>query len=312
MNLANFTGKTGGYVEKTVINDCFVQDLRRVKPLTATEEYKLFEDLEASKARVIAAKDSDNYLQIKSMEEKIQLDIRNEIITRNQYLNYAIAKRYNNTDIVMELVNVGAIGMIEAFDKYDYKSGNRFCTYATYYIRRAVNAYLQKDNLMIRTTNNTKIISKVKIIENEFFITEGRYPTPYEVKNILASKYNIYDVDILDLNMAEVNSIDATMSSDEDNFIVEDSADYNTKTASYNDYIQEENLEEKQALINNLFKHLTNREKTIVSMAAGYGYERDYKDNEIADIMDMSSERVRQIRLAAIKKLQKYAAVAAF
>ena len=91
---------------------------------------------------------------------KVQLSLHNEIISRNQYLNYAIAKRYNNTDIVMDLVNVGAIGMIEAFDSYDYKKNVRFCTYATYYIRRAINAYITKENIAIRTTNDAKLFQR--------------------------------------------------------------------------------------------------------------------------------------------------------
>ena len=192
--IGNVTGKTGGFIEKTIINDGFVSDLRKIKPITAEQERELFIAIDESKKRVEAAKGQDNYIHVKTIEDKIQLDLRNEIIARNQYLNYAIAKRYNNTDNVMDLVNVGAIGMIEAFDKYDYTQNVRFCTYAIYYIRRAINAYLNKENLMIRTTNDSKLISKVKNIENIFFAKEGRYPTTAEIKYILAKDYTINNI----------------------------------------------------------------------------------------------------------------------
>lgn len=307
--IGNITGKTGGFIEKSVVNDNFVVDLRRIKPLTAEAEKDLFMMIEESKSRVEAAKGSDNFNQVKSQEDAIQMELRNEIISRNQYLNYAIAKRYNNTDIVMDLVNVGTIGMIEAFEKYDYKRDNRFCTYATYYIRRAINAYLTKENLMIRTTNDSQIISKVKKIENVFFATEGRFPTTNEIKDILKSKYNINDVDVLDMSLANITSIDASCSSDDDDkYSVEDSSDYNTRTASYNDSETVEDIEDKRNIINTFLSKLPERDRIIISMAAGYGYDRDYKDYEIGEILDLTSERVRQIRLAASKKLQAMAA----
>ena len=304
--VGNVTGKTGGFIEKTVVNDNFVADLRRIKPLTAEMERDLFPQIEASKQRV---KMSEGSYQVKMEEDQIQLNLRNEIISRTQYLNYAIAKRYNNTDIVMDLVNVGTIGMIEAFDSYDYKKNVRFCTYATYYIRRAINAYLSKENLMIRTTNDAKLLSKVKKIENTFFATEGRYPTASEIQDILKNKYDIQNVDAMDLSMADVTSIDASYASDEDGkYGVDNSVDYNSKTAAYNNSINEEDIEDKRNIINTFLSKLPERDRIIMAMAAGYGYDRDYKDYEIGEILDLTSERVRQIRLAASKKLQAMAA----
>lgn len=306
--IGNITGKTGGYVEKTIVNDGFVADLRRIKPLTQAQEKELFKQIEESKMRVQAAEGTFNYYTIKTSEEKIQLSLRNEIISRNQYLNYAIAKRYNNTDIVMDLVNVGAIGMIEAFETYDYKKNVRFCTYATYYIRRAINAYITKENIAIRTTNDAKLISKVKKIENRFFAKEGRYPTVDEIKYILAAKYNIVDVDSMDLSMADIVSIDVSLASDDEYTIKDNSQEFNTRTASYNGYVETENVDDSRNIINMYLSKLSSRERIILSMSTGYGYERDYKDYEIAEELDLTSERVRQIRLAASKKLQAMAA----
>lgn len=306
--IGNITGKTGGYVEKNIVNDNFVSDLRRLRPLTQEEEKNLFIKLEQSKERVKAAEGSNDYMSIKAQETQIQLDIRNEIISRNQYLNYAIAKRYNNTDIVMDLVNVGAIGMIEAFDKYDYRQDVRFCTYATYYIRRAVNAYITKESLAIRTTNDAKLISKVKKIENRFFATEGRFPTVEEIKTILSTKYNINDVDSLDLSMADIVSIDTPKISSNEDDIKDYSYEFNTRTAAYNKQVDSENVEDARNIINTFLSKLPARERTIMEMSTGYGYDREYKDYEIAIELDLTSERVRQLRKSATNKLSAMAA----
>jgi RNA polymerase primary sigma factor len=307
--IGNIKTKVGGFVEKTIVNDGFVQDLRRIKPITAQEEKEMFKAIEESKARVEAAKGSDNYLHVKAIEEKIQIDIKNEIISRNQYLNYAIAKQYNNTDIVMDLVSEGTIGMMTAFDKYDYTQGVRFCTYATYYIRRAIHAYVTKDNLMIRTSNDTKLISKVKKIEDRFFATEGRYPTTSEIKDILAVKYDMHNVDDNELAMANISSIDASITDGDDTFIVEEkSVEYNTKTAAYNDVENYQDLEAKRNVIDFLLDKLPKRERTIMAMSTGYGFYREYTDDEIGVELDLTRERVRQLRIDATKKLQSLAA----
>lgn len=309
MNITNINAKETKFVTRTVINDNFVKELSKIPLLTAQEEKELFTRLKESKKRVAKALGTSEYIKIKEEEEKIQLSIRNEVITRNQRLNYAAAKRYHNNDIVMELVNVGAIGMIEAFNEYDIDKGVRFCTYAMYYIRRAINAFLTKENIFIRSSNDSKILPKVKKIENEFLMKEGRTPSYDEIQEILFKQYNIVNIDNLDLNMAEVSYIDAPAICDEDRSVAMLDEDYNNKTAAYNDYEIDVEMDSKRKFINTILNTLSEREKTIIMMAMGYGYDREYKDSEIAEYVNMTSERVRQIKIAALKKLQKFAAV---
>ena len=307
MNITNINAKTSKYVLKNSVNDNFVKDLARIPLMTAKEEHECFMELKASKERVEAAKGTTEYNKVKLIEEKLQLDIRNKVITGNQRLNYAVAKRYDNNEIVMELVNVGAMGMIEAFEAYDMTKGVRFCTFAMYYIRRAVNAFLTKDNVAIRSTNDTKILPKVRKIENEFFLKNGYYPTGEELKNILKEKYKINNIDILDLTSAEINSIDAPISPDDTSYVGSMDEKYNTKTASQNDYMETVETESKRNYINNLFRVLNERERIILSMSMGYNYDREYKDSEISLELNLSTERIRQIKMDAIKKLQKAA-----
>lgn len=291
-------------IRDTAISN-YLREIAHIPTLTLEEEMKLFKDYEESQARVEAAQGSDNFHVIKKEEEALQNKIKNEIISRNQRFNFAIAKRYDNNDMVMDLVSIGAIGMHEAFETFDYKKNIRFCTYAKFYIQRAINAYLTKENCMIRTTNDAKLLPKVKRITSSFFAKEGRYPNADEIINILKTKYNIKNVDPTDLNMATITYIDDSMDEDNDNYTVSSTSYYSTKTASYNDYESESNYDHLTYHLKKELSKLPERERTIICMAAGYGYDKEYKDCEIAELLDMTSERIRQIRKTTQNKLMK-------
>ena len=303
MNVTNSTN----YIVRTDLTNAYFKDIRDSKVMTKQEEIELFKKYEESVERlesVMASKDmftTEEYLKIVERETNTQTEIRNEIILRNQRFNFAVAKRYDNNSILMDLVNVGTIGMYEAFEKFNYKEGNRFCSFAVWYIRRAINAYLVKENLTVRTTNNTRYLPKVKKIENEFFLKNGRKPTYTEITDLLFEKYGIEGVSLSDLCAVRVDSIDATYGDDED-YTYEKCSEYAIATASENDYettIENESMSEatRKALA-----VLTERERTIICMSAGYGYSKEYKDKEIGDALNLTSERVRQLRHSAAKK----------
>ena len=303
MNVTNSTN----YIVRTDLTNAYFKDIRDSKVMTKQEEIELFKKYEESVERlesVMASKDmfpTAEYLKIVERETNTQTEIRNEIILRNQRFNFAVAKRYDNNSILMDLVNVSTIGMYEAFEKFNYKEGNRFCSFAVWYIRRAINAYLVKENLTVRTTNNTRYLPKVKKIENEFFLKNGRKPTYTEITDLLFEKYGIEGVSLSDLCAVRVDSIDATYGDDED-YTYEKCSEYAIATASENDYettIENESMSEatRKALA-----VLTERERTIICMSAGYGYPKEYKDKEIGDALNLTSERVRQLRHSAAKK----------
>lgn len=298
---------TTNYIVRNDLTNAFFKDIRTAKVMTKQEEIELFKKFEESVERVNSVKEAidsfpaSEYSKIMAREENIQTEIRNEIILRNQRFNFAVAKRYDNNEILMDLVNVGTIGMYEAFEKYDYKEGVRFCSFAVWYIRRAINAYLVKENLTVRTTNNTRYLPKVKKIENEFMLKNGRKPSANEVIDILADKYGIKNVTASDIYNVRVDSIDTTYGDDED-YTVEKHSDYATVTASvntYEDVIENDSLSlaTKKALMS-----LDDRERTIICMAAGYGYDKEYKYKEIGEALGLTSERVRQIHHAAKAK----------
>lgn len=299
---------SSNFVVRTDVVKAYLKDINAVTLMTKQEEMELFKKYEESVERLECVKadasyfSRDEYNSIVAREESIQEEIRNEIILRNQRFNFAVAKRYDNNEILMDLVNVGTIGMYEAFNEYKLSKGVRFCSFAVWYIRRAINAYLLKENLTIRTTNNTRYLPKVRKIENEFFLKNGRKPCASEVMDILLEKYGIEVASSADLYEVRTNSIDDTCS-DEDDFTVEKSSEFAISTASYNSYEETIENESKANYIKNALKVLSEREKTIICMSTGYGYDREYKDAEIGEVVGMSSERVRQLRHSVTKKL---------
>ena len=303
MNVTN----SSNFIIRTDLTNAYFKDIRNAKVMTKQEEIELFKKFEESVERlesVKASKDmfsSADYANIVEREMNTQTEIRNEIILRNQRFNFAVAKRYDNNSILMDLVNVGTIGMYEAFEKFNYKEGNRFCSFAVWYIRRAINAYLVKENLTVRTTNNTRYLPKVKKIENEFFLKNGRKPTYTEITDLLFERYGIEGVSFSDIYTVRVDSIDATYGEDED-FTYEKCSEYAVATASQNDYETSIENESMSEATRKALSVLNERERTIICMAAGYGYSKEYKDKEIGDALGLTSERVRQLRHSAAKK----------
>lgn len=298
----NIKERSANFIERGTVVDNYLRDLYHIPMLTKEEERDLFIKIEQSNIRI---KKANGNPIVVAEETKIQDEIKKEIISRNQRFNFAVAKRYNNNDILMDLVSVGTIGMYEALEKYNYKEEIRFCTFAVYYIRRAINNYIMNEHVMIRTTNNTKLISKVKKVENEFFAKEGRKPSIQEIIDILEKKYDIKNTDAADFYAAATESIDGYPDEDDKSYTFENADEYTARTASYNDGDNSLNYEDTINIINNMLNGLSERDRTIICMAAGYGYDKEYKDREIADVLEMSSERVRQIRNALQTKLAK-------
>lgn len=280
----DITNITNFVVRNDTIN-AFVSEINKATVPTAQEERDLFAQYESAKTE----------------DEKIK--IRNEVIFRNLRFAYAVAKRYSTDDTLCDLINTGVMGMIEAFEKYDWRSGNRFTTLAVWYIRRAINGYLNKENLLVRPKNGPRIIPKVKKIENDFYLNNGRKPTAAEVCDILKNDFGLDVKDELDIYGTHIDKIEQHLGDDDDNTFEKSSA-FNDRTAVDNEYETQSNLEATRYAVNEALKVLNEREKTVICMAYGYGYDREYKDAEIGEELDLTSERVRQLRHAAVKKMR--------
>ena len=286
MDIKNITK----FIVKTNTLDAFINDIKSIKSMSAEEEKDAFL----------------KYANAETDEEKIK--IRNEIIMRNIWFVYAVAKRYdaneNEDSKVLEYVNIGVIGMIEAFDNYDVNSGNRFCTFSVWYIRRAINGYINGEDMIIVPTNHARISPKVKKIEEEFYRKNGKKPTVEDIEEALFNEYDISLKDKSDLYGITVDHLDTSLNPSDDDYTVEDTTDFNSYASAENLYEKEIETEGLSYDMNTALKSLSERERKIINMAYGIGYLKTYKDHEIAEEINLTSERVRQIRHSAIEKLK--------
>lgn len=280
MNLKE--GKTNFIGGNRSLND-FLKDINKYNVLSHTEETELAERMKAGDEQA-----------------------REKLISANQRFVYAIAKRYGNDDNVLDLVNEGNKGLMTALDSYDPEKKNRLLSYAVWYITRDILAYLNGENVLIRKTNNTKTVYKIPKIKEKFYAEHNRYPDVDELAEILESEYGLKikdKTDLLDISTTSIN----TCFDDEDARAFENTPYFTEKTAVDNDYVSEMSEEHNSIISGTLISSLTEKEQTIIKMSFGIGYNKEYTNAEIGEVIGMSGERVRQLRNGAIEKMKKLA-----
>ena len=279
----NLKEKKSGFINADHAISTYLKEINQYKVLTASEEVELVE-------------------RMRNGDE----EARALLVASHQRFVYAVAKRYGNDENVLDLVNEGNIGLMQALETFDPSKGNRFLSYAIWYIRREINAYLNNDNLLVRKTNNTKTVYKLSKIKSKFFAEHNRYPNIEEIAEILETEYGLKikdKADLLDITTTSIN----TCFDDEDTRAFENTPYFTEKTAIENEFQEAIDDEYNSAVSGSLMSVLTEREQTIVKMAYGIGYSKEFTNAEIGEDLCMSSERVRQLKNGAIKKMQKAA-----
>ena len=268
--------------------------------------------------RAISAylKDANRYKVLSEAEEEELVDkmlagdeeAKNKLIAHNLRFAYSVAKCYGNENNVLDLAQEANRALMIAASKFNKSMGNRFLSYAIWFIRREIAAYLNGDQQLIQKTNNTKTVYKLSKIKSKFFAEHNRYPDVDEIAQILEDEYNfkVKDrSDLLDITTTSIN----TCYDDEDSRAFENSPYFTDRTSVDNDYQAEIDREYNASVSGSLMSVLSEREQTIVKMAFGIGYNKEYTNAEIGEDIGMSSERVRQIKNEAIQKMKDLATV---
>lgn len=274
--------KTGFISGDRTLNNYF-KEINRYKVLTAAEESELVRRMNGGDESA-----------------------RDRLIMSNQRFVYAVARRYANADNVLDLVSEGNIGLMTALETYDLAKGTRFLSHAIWYIRRQINAYLNSENLLIRKTNNSKTVYKLSKIKDKFYAENGRYPDVDEIAAVLEADYGLKIKDTSDLLDVSTISI-STCFDDEDSRAFENSPYFTERTAVDNDYLPDMDREFNTVVSGDLLSGLTDRERVIVNMAYGIGYNKEYTNAEIGEELGMTGERVRQLKKGAIEKMRQVA-----
>lgn len=234
----------------------------------------------------------------------------NELVSANQRFVLAVAKRFSIGDNIMDLVQVGNMGMLQAIEKFDpdkkCSDGTpiRFLSFASWYIRREISFYLLNNGL-VKKTNNVKTTFKINKVKNNFFLKNGRYPNVEELSEIMDKEYGIKIKDLSYLYDVDTKYLNNSYNEDARKETFENSALFNDKSASQNDYIAKAEKEDEKRYVGELLDMLKPRERTILERLYGINTDRQYTMDEIAKDLNLTRERVRQIKTSSVNKLKK-------
>ena len=229
---------------------------------------------------------------------------RDMLVNCNQRFVYSAAKRFSNDpDTVLELVNEGNIGLIEAIDRFDFTLGCRLLTYAQSYIRRNMVRYFC-ENRLVKRPSDYKIGSIVANERSIFYTMNERQPTIEELRSIMLNKYNINVNNDEDLYVNDFVYVDDNVSESDDDFTFGDTSEYLNNTSSYNEYDNDIEQDHTKAIVLTALSKLDKRSQEIVKMMYGIDCDREYSAAELADMYGMTKTRINQIKNEAQKRLE--------
>jgi RNA polymerase primary sigma factor len=266
---------------KTPTNDpvrMYLKEIGKVPLLTAEEEVSLAKRIER-----------------KDMEAKRKL------IEANLRLVVSIAKRYVGRGMLfLDLIQEGNLGLIRAVEKFDYRKGYKFSTYATWWIRQAITRAIADQARTIRIpVHMVETINKLIRVQRQLLQDIGREPTPEEIAHEMGTTPQKVR-EILKISQEPV-SLETPIGEEEDSqlgdFIEDEDATMPVEAVS--EIMQKEEL-------NQVLNTLTHRERKVIELRFGLKGEHPRTLEEVGQKFGVTRERIRQIEAKTLAKLKAY------
>jgi RNA polymerase primary sigma factor len=286
----------------------YLKQISRYPLLTADEEISIGEKIQKARARVreldetraSLGPEDEAWRSDRDLWDRELVGSKNRMISSNLRLVVSIAKNYQHRGLtLLDLIDEGNIGLIEAVERFDYTRGCRFSTYGTWWIRQAIIKSLADKGRVIRIPiHMLNTIKKCYFVAKQLTQELGRDPNPEELAEKLGMDSKKVK-EIMKLSQ-ETASLDTTV--DEDN------------VTHLSDLIKDENVTEPfeevfsmalQDTLGDVLKNLSDREITIIQLRYGLNGEGPRTLEETGKVLGITRERVRQIQEKAIQKLKE-------
>ena len=277
--------------------------LRRNMPLLQTLQKELL-DLE-NEASLTLSEQRELSKSVKVAQNKLS-EAKSRMIEANLRLVISIAKSYVNRGLAMtDLIQEGNLGLMKAVDKFEYRRGYKFSTYATWWVKQSVTRAVADYGATIRVpVHMTESYNKLRRIKQRYLqVHDGVAPTDSELAKL--GDMPLSKVHLLMNAMRGVESIDAPIGDDDD--------------ATKLDFVRggEDSDPQRKYMATAMsdeivrsLEDLSPREASVIRLRYGIGSNRDHTLEEVGKALGLTRERVRQIESAALRKLRNNAAKA--
>ena len=281
----------------------YLREIGRVPLLTAADEVRLSQAIEAGRdaserLRANATANDDETANLEAIVREGEA-ARATLTASNLRLVVSVARRYSNRGMpLIDLIQEGNLGLLRAVEKFDWRRGFKFSTYATWWIRQAVTRAIADDARTIRIPVHLyDVINRLRRLSGQLHQELGREPTDDELSTAL--DMSVDRIRELNQVLAQPISLDGFVGEDTETRLSDVVAD---DAAADLESVAEQRLLQEQ--IRDLLMTLTSRERQVIELRFGLQDDQDGTLTSIGREIGVTRERIRQIEATALRKLR--------